>query len=82
MNVDYNSVRGPISSHWRISEGRFSWTVRVPVGATATLWLPAASAKDVLESAGLRLLRIEDNRAVFSAASGEYNLVSVFRERM
>jgi hypothetical protein len=56
--------------------------VRVPVGATATLWLPAASAKDVLESSGLRLLRIEDNRAVFSAPSGEYNLISAFRGKM
>lgn len=76
VKVSYDSVRGPIVSDWKIAAGRFAWNVRIPPGAEATLWLPASSRSDVLESDGLRFLRMEDGRAVFAAGSGEYRLAA------
>lgn len=78
VKVSYDSVRGPIVSDWKIEAGRFVWNVQIPPGAEATLHLPAGNPSDVLESDGLRLLRMEGGRAILSAPSGQYRLTSRF----
>jgi alpha-L-rhamnosidase len=41
---------GPVSSSWTRSGTSFALTARIPVGSTATVCVPAASASSVTES--------------------------------
>jgi len=45
----YDSVRGPIASHWRIQDDRLSLEVEVPVNATAIVRVPTADPSSVTE---------------------------------
>jgi len=46
----YDSVRGKILSEWRTSGNKFYLHARIPVGATATVVLPAKAGAAILES--------------------------------
>lgn len=37
---------GEASIEWRRTDGRFEMTVQVPVGCTATVWVPGARSSD------------------------------------
>jgi alpha-L-rhamnosidase len=73
------SVYGPITSRWKLEDGRFSLDVSLPPNTTATLYLPPNAGDQVLESGkpvdqveGVRLIRREKRTAVFELASGSY----------
>jgi alpha-L-rhamnosidase len=77
--ADYDSIRGRIRSHWRIRNNEFRLELTVPANTSATVMLPAASADKVREGRhpatevdGIKFLRMENNRAIFKVASGEY----------
>jgi alpha-L-rhamnosidase len=77
------STAGLIVSDWRLADGRFEWSIEVPPGAEATVFVPAAAEKDVREgkkparkSEGVRFLRMEEGRAVYSVGSGKYRFTS------
>jgi len=79
----YDSVRGPISSSWKISIHGFSLDVKIPPGCTATVYVPATSDAKVTESGkpadsadGVKFLRMEDSAAVFQIESGAYSFAS------
>lgn len=76
----YDSIRGPITSHWKRQGNRFELDVSIPANTTATVYLPAKSAGSISESGqslgharGVRFLRIEDNHALVTIGSGEYS---------
>jgi alpha-L-rhamnosidase len=78
-SASYDSVRGRITSSWRRKGNRVTMDVTIPVGATAVVHIPATSADLVKESAkpardaqGVKLLRMDDSRAVFEVESGSY----------
>jgi alpha-L-rhamnosidase len=75
----YDSMYGRISSSWKIEGGKLTYEATVPANTTATLYLPAASAKDVLEGGkpaanakGITFVRFENGRAVYNLGSGSY----------
>jgi hypothetical protein len=77
--ASYNSIRGKISSQWKIDSGRFSLKVTIPPGTTATVFVPATSADSVTESGqpaaqspGVKWLREEKGCAVYAIPSGSY----------
>lgn len=79
----FESPNGLVVSDWRMSDGRFEWSVEVPPNAEAAVFVPAASERDVREgnkparkSAGVRFVRMENGRAVFSVGSGKYRFTS------
>jgi hypothetical protein len=81
--ASYRSVRGPISSHWKILDHDLSLEVVIPPNTTATVYVPAKGVDSVTEggrtaakSDGLEFLRMEPGKAVFAAASGTYNFIS------
>ena len=49
---EYDSIRGKISSAWRIADGKLIYDCTVPPNTTATLYLPTADATTVRESGG------------------------------
>ncbi|MCL5098702.1 MAG: family 78 glycoside hydrolase catalytic domain [Candidatus Omnitrophica bacterium] len=76
----YESIRGWITSSWRVEPRKFTLQVTVPPNATATVYVPAASLEDVSElgkppaqSDGVKFLRIEDHCPVFAVESGRYD---------
>jgi alpha-L-rhamnosidase len=79
----YDSVRGPIESHWQRAGDNFRLKVVVPANTTATVYLPARPGSDVLESGapaarqpGVTFLRHEVDRVVFVIGSGTFDFES------
>ncbi len=79
-SAEYDSIRGPIKSAWRIENGQFLLDVVVPVGAQAKVYVPASSADSVQESGrpaseaeGVANIGWQDVAAVFEVGSGEYH---------
>jgi alpha-L-rhamnosidase len=79
----YQSARGPVKSEWKKAGGKLELHVEVPVGATATVLVPAKDEAGVTEGGkpasqaeGVRFLRFERGAAVFAVGAGNYDFVS------
>ncbi|MRG44143.1 Bacterial alpha-L-rhamnosidase [Chitinophaga sp. SYP-B3965] len=68
----YNSPYGPISSDWKITNGKFSLKVNIPANTSAEVWVPLKYGK----VSGAKMLREEKGYAVFERGSGNYTFVS------
>ncbi len=79
----YHSIRGPITTHWRVEENTFVLDVSIPPNTTATVSIPAKNLASV-EVDGVAAERVdhvdpilfEDGRAVLTIASGTYRFES------
>jgi alpha-L-rhamnosidase len=83
VKAGYQSVRGPVLSEWKKEQGKFTLRVKVPVGATAMVQVPAKDAGGVTEGGkparqaeGVELLGLDHGAAVFSVGAGSYEFVS------
>lgn len=83
VKASYHSMHGPVASAWQKSGDRFKLQLGIPVGATATVFLPAKNAASVTEGgrsldrvSGVKFLRMEEDRAVLAVPSGQYKFVS------
>ncbi len=83
VKAKYDSVRGPIVSEWERSAGKFALHVKIPVGTTATVVIPAQAATDIKESGktlerakGVQMVRLEAGHMVLQVSSGDYRFVS------
>lgn len=81
--TDFDSLYGPIRSHWRTHGDLFTWNIAVPVNTTATVKIPTRDADTVTEgnqparrARGVQFLRFEDDRAVYAVGSGTYRFHS------
>jgi hypothetical protein len=64
----YNSIRGPISSEWRIEGGTVTWTVQIPPNTHATIHFPTTNP--ITESEGLTL---RPGETTIDIGSGTYH---------
>ncbi len=78
-----DSIRGKISSAWKMENDKFIWNVAIPAGSTAIIYVPAKDAgsvsengKPVSESSGIKFTGINEDRAVFEIKSGKYEFAS------
>ena len=74
---EYDSVRGRISSSWKIESDRFTLEVLVPPNTTATVHVPSTEGvseggRSVEEVDGVKLLRTGEGATVVSVGSGRY----------
>jgi alpha-L-rhamnosidase len=83
VKASYDSVHGKVVSEWSREAGRFNLRVHVPVGATATVTLPAKNGTTVTESqrpiehaSGVERLTRVSGEAVVAVGSGEYEFGS------
>jgi len=81
----YDSIRGRIVSDWKRADGNLILKVTIPANTSATVFLPAKPESQVMEgrvpaerSRGVKLLRRENDRAVFEIDSGQYEFHSSF----
>ena len=79
VNASYDSVHGMIVSEWSLKQGRFKLHVRVPIGATATIYIPATDISSVTESGkqishaeGVTLLGQTEKNVIVTVGSGDY----------
>lgn len=82
----YNSVRGKVVSQWQKTGAEFKLQVTIPVGATATVFVPATDPAHVVESGhpiatarGVKFLRSEGGSVVFAIGAGDYEFTSAVR---
>ena len=81
--ASYDSIRGKISTSWRIEGEDYKLEVSIPANTTAIIYIPTKSQANIMEgsqpaqkSPHLRFLRLEKNEAVFEAGSGTYEFAS------
>jgi alpha-L-rhamnosidase len=74
---------GLASISWKKNSNTFKLDVIVPVGSTATVYVPAINEKGVFESGreindktGVRFQKMENGYAVFTVGSGDYSFDS------
>ncbi|MEA3189193.1 MAG: alpha-L-rhamnosidase [Chthoniobacter sp.] len=85
VEASYDSIRGPISMRWEHEGEQFVLKTTIPANTTATVFLPARNGAAVQESGkpagqqpGVKFLRNDGDRAVFTIESGSYTFESKF----
>jgi hypothetical protein len=83
VDASWQSFRGPVAVHWRRENGVLRMAVRVPPGVSATVHIPATSPDQVREggapasrATGVRFLRQQAGRSIFSIESGDYEFLA------
>ena len=86
VNASYKSMYGVIKSSWKKTNGTFEWDITIPANTSATIYIPAKSAVDVMESGkaltgleGLQLVKWEKGVAVITVGSGDYQFKSTMQ---
>lgn len=81
--ASYDSLRGPIKSRWERDGDKFKLKFEIPANSTATVYLPASETsrdtegdKPVNEIAGVKFVRRDGDRNVYSVGSGSYEFAS------
>jgi alpha-L-rhamnosidase len=80
---EYDSVRGRISTSWRLRDGQFELQVSIPANTTATVYIPASARDKVTESGksadkaeGVNFVGMSGATAVYEVGSGSYRFTS------
>ncbi|HET7624020.1 MAG TPA: family 78 glycoside hydrolase catalytic domain, partial [Verrucomicrobiae bacterium] len=72
VRASYDSIRGKIVSNWKRDGSKFMLNISIPANTTATVFVPAKSAKAVTKNHEAKFLRMENGCAVFAIPSGSY----------
>ena len=70
------TVRGTVASSWRKTGRTFHLDVTVPANATAAVHVPRFGNDKAGASRGAKLLRMEDDAAVYEVGSGQWSFTS------
>ena len=83
VNAHFDSPFGRIVSSWKRHGDKLTMNVTIPANTTATVYVPAKSAKAVTESgrpianaSGVKLIHAGDGVAVFDVNAGKYEFQS------
>ena len=83
VRASYKSIRGLISVEWRKSKNLLHMKVNLPPNVSAIVHVPTSdpgkiteSGKPATQSPGVKLLRVEDGKAIFEVGSGTYDFTS------
>lgn len=83
ISSSYKTVHGDIYSNWTQKDKKIKWTISIPANTSATVYVPAKSVKDVLESGkpatgadGVQFIRMENGVAHFKIGSGVYHFTN------
>ena len=79
--VEFNSIRGLISSKWKNENNNFHWEIKIPVNSSATIDFPASDINEIFDNgrpikeiSDIEFLKKKGKYCVFKLLSGEYNL--------
>lgn len=87
-SATYETQYGKLSSGWKIQDGKLILHALVPANTTATIYIPAAAASDVLEN-GLPLSSVkeiqvvgkEKEYVVVKVGSGKYEFSTTYKAK-
>ena len=72
-----------IKSSWKKNTATFEWNISIPANTSATVYIPAKSLNDVLESGnnlanaeGVTDVKFDNGKVVLQVASGDYQFKS------
>jgi alpha-L-rhamnosidase len=70
----YHSIRGEIASSWKIDQGQFTLTVKIPANTRATIVLPTATPEDISAEGipGKPAYQVNGDETSVTVGSGEY----------
>lgn len=73
----YNSIRGMITSDWKLNGNNFALNVSIPANTTATIYIPSKANSKILESNVLfNNVKYDKGYAVIEVGSGSYSFNS------
>jgi alpha-L-rhamnosidase len=85
VRSEYRSIRGAITSNWRVGHGFLTLEVIIPPNTTATVFVPASDPRSVRERGrsaqtanGVEFLGASEEAAVFRLKSGAYSFTAPF----
>ncbi|MFT4095058.1 MAG: family 78 glycoside hydrolase catalytic domain [Niabella sp.] len=83
VSSSYKSTYGDIYSNWTQTNGKIKWTISISANTSATVYIPAASPKNVLESGkaissaeGAKFIGMKEANAVIEIGSGVYHFTN------
>ncbi len=77
VNYTHDTTYGPIAISWKYKDGEFAITCDVPVGATATIWVPfKGRAPQVKCNDNIIAKGVRDGYALYKVKSGRYSFKS------
>jgi len=83
VTASYKSMHGLIASDWKKNDKTLEWTISIPANTSATVYIPAKSVNDVMESGkelskaeGVQSVKWENGSAIVQIGSGQYKFVS------
>ncbi|MEN8155752.1 MAG: family 78 glycoside hydrolase catalytic domain [Bacteroidota bacterium] len=79
VKAGHRSPNGWIRSEWQLEEGLFDWKVTIPVNSTATLYIPAEEAAEVLldgKPIGSAEGSLSGGRFIMDLGSGSYQITT------
>ena len=78
-----NTAYGEAGIHWKKGKNEFSMDVTVPIGSTATVYVPAGenqqileNGKDIVNSELLKSVGYKEGYHVFNISSGNYSFTA------
>lgn len=83
--MTYQSIRGPVSSAWRLDKEKMELNVSIPGNTTAKVKIPAKDVTDIyesdkpLEATGILVLSKDESGIVCQIGSGNYKFVAVIK---
>lgn len=80
--AEYESIRGKISSDWKIEKGKFVLQVEIPVGTSATVRIPSDKATGItVNGRHVQPGSFHNGTAELELASGVYRIVTGYKRK-
>jgi alpha-L-rhamnosidase len=83
VRARYHSIRGPITTAWRLGAREFEYDVSIPANTTATVWMPAHDPASIREGGrplatrrGIQVVGQSTDRVALAIGSGNYRFAS------
>lgn len=87
VNASYQSPSGIIKSNWELKNGLFTWNITIPANVRANILIPASNLEDITENGkpvmdteGLKYVRVEEGRVNLEIGSGSYTFKCTYGE--
>lgn len=78
-NLDYETLYGKVSSHWKMDKNKFYLDVQIPANTSATLYIPAKESGSLMDNgvpvadeADIKVGAAEDGYVKLEVGSGSY----------
>lgn len=79
-NATYESIRGKITSNWKLEKGRFTLQAEIPVGTSATVRVPSDKASGItLNGQNVQPRSFENRTAELKLESGVYRITTNYK---